>query len=44
MEFGLCNALLSYQCGVDEALGSASNSQAYIDDTITYSQSFGKHL
>ena len=44
MAFCLCNAPSSYQRVVDEALGSASNSQAYIDDTLTYSQSFGEHL
>ena len=35
MAFGLCNVPSSYQRVVDEVLGNASNSQAYIDDTLT---------
>ncbi|KAI6658699.1 Gag-pol fusion protein [Oopsacas minuta] len=44
MPFGLCNAPVTYQCVMDQALASAPNTESFIDDCLVYSRSFRKHL
>ena len=44
MPFGLCNAPSTYQRMIDLALKGAPRSLAYIDDTLTFSDSFDDHL
>ena len=44
MPFGLCNAPATYQRAIDNVLKNAAHSEPYIDDTLTYSSSFGDHL
>ena len=43
MPFGLCNAPATYQRAIDNVLKNATHSEPYIDDTLTYSSSFGDH-
>ena len=42
--FGLCNAPSTYQRMIDLALKDAPQSLPYIDDTLTFSNSFDDHL
>ena len=44
MPFGFCNALSTYQRMLDLALKDAPQSSPYIDDTLTFSNSFDEHL
>ena len=44
MPFGLCNAPSTYQKIIDLALRYAPHSLPYIDDTLTFSDTFNLHL
>ena len=44
MPFGLCNAPATYHRAIDNALKNATNSEPYVDDTLTYSNSFDDHI
>ena len=44
MPFGLCNAPSTYQRMIDLALKDAPQSLPYIDDTLTFPNSFDDHL
>ena len=44
MPFGLCNAQATYQRAIDSTLKDVPNSLPYIDDTLTFSNSFDEHL
>ena len=44
MPFGLCNSQAKYQRDVDEALKGATNTEAFVDDTLVHSKDFTSHL
>ena len=44
MPFGLCNSQATYQRAVDEALKGATNTEAFVDDTLVHSKDFTSHL
>ena len=44
MPFGLCNAGATFQRVIEKIIKGVDNSTAYIDDLLTFSGSFDKHL
>ena len=44
MAFGMCNAGASFQRAMDQMMQGLDHSSPYIDDVLTYSGRFEKHL
>ena len=44
MPFGLCNAGATFQCYMEKMLFGLNRSTAYIDDILTFSESWKEHL